>query len=330
MDYSGRIRFIVNIMLNRMNKITVLGGLFILITLFVGCGSRSKDYSDTPTTGQIKIAADETFQPICESEIQVFQGIYNYALITPSYLSEKEAFKALLDDSVRLIIASRQLSSSEEAYFQTKKFFPHQTLVAVDAIALVVNPANTDSILSIKTLKDILTGKIQNWKQLQPSSKLGKIQVVFDNQGSSTVRYMVDSISRGEKLASNLSALNYNKDVVDYVAKNTDALGIIGVTWISDRSDSTTMSFLKKVKVMWLSSQEIATYENSYKPFQAYIAKKQYPLIRYIYVINTEPRTGLASGFASFIASDRGQRIILKSGVLPATQPLRLIQVKDF
>jgi phosphate transport system substrate-binding protein len=314
----------------KMKGFPIILGVLFLILIASGCTNRSQGYSDTPTTGNIKIAADETFAPIMESQIQVFQAIYHFAQITPLYLSEADAFKALLIDSVRMVVASRKLNPSEEAFFKAKKIFPKQTLIAADAITLVVNPENTDSLMSVNDIKDILNGNVKNWRQLQSTSKLGKMQVVFDNQGSSTVRYMLDSIMHGDKLSPELTALTYNKDVVDYVAKNKNAIGIIGVNWVSDHSDSTSMSFLNKVKIVRLSKEAKATLDNSYKPYQAYIAQHVYPFIRYLYVINAEPRTGLASGFAAFIASDRGQRIILKSGILPATQPLRIIHIRDF
>ena len=61
----------------------------------------------------------------------------------------------------------------------------------------------------------------------------------------------------------------------------------------------------------------------------ASIALNEYPLIRDVYAVLTDPRMGLASGFTSFLTSDRGQRIILKAGILPATQPVRIVDVKD-
>jgi phosphate transport system substrate-binding protein len=79
--------------------------------------------------------------------------------------------------------------------------------------------------------------------------------------------------------------------------------------------------------VAGISNQTIATADNSYQPFQAYIATGQYPFTRYIYAIVTEPRAGLGSGFTSFVASDKGQRIILKTGILPITEPMRLVKI---
>ena len=83
------------------------------------------------------------------------------------------------------------------------------------------------------------------------------------------------------------------------------------------------------VTVMSVSRETKATRENSYKPFQAYIALGQYPLVRNMYVLLTDPRSGLASGFATFMASDRGQRIILRSGIVPATQNVRIVNVRE-
>lgn len=295
----------------------------------VGCNTSKQKYSDTPTTGHIKIGADETLNPICDAEIQVFESLYPLAKITPGYYTEKDLFKYLLSDSIRLIVTSRKLTAQEEEFFKAKKFYPRQTKIAIDALALLIHPQNTDSLISIRTLKDILTGKTKQWSQINPKSKLGNIQVVFDNQYSSTVRYLTDSITKGETLSSSLSALELNKEVIEYVSRNKNAMGIIGVSWVSDKSDSTSLSFLKKIRVMAVSDEEIATYNNSYQPFQAYIAQGIYPLTRFIYVINSEPRQGLASGFVAFLASDRGQRIILRSGILPATQPIRIINVRN-
>jgi phosphate transport system substrate-binding protein len=130
-------------------------------------------------------------------------------------------------------------------------------------------------------------------------------------------------------LSSGHSALNNNRDVIDFVAKTPNALGIIGVNWISNQRDTTCMGFLDKIKVIAVSKEDVATEANSFQPYQAYLANGQYAFTRNVYVILADPRIGLTSGFTSFLTSDRGQRIILKSGILPATQPVRIIQVND-
>jgi phosphate transport system substrate-binding protein len=184
-------------------------------------------------------------------------------------------------------------------------------------------------LLSLIDLKSILSGKIKNWNQLNPKSKSGEISVIFDNEKSSTVRYMVDSVLRGAPLAKNLFALDINSDVINYVSQHPGAMGLISVSWISDSDDTLQLSFLNKVKVLAISKENVATWQNSFQPYQAYMFDHSYPLTRDIWAIDTEPRNGLATGFMSFITSDKGQRIILKTGILPANAPVRLVKVRS-
>lgn len=303
----------------------------LIFSLFIsGCNKKTGDnYTDTPTTGKVSIAVDETFQPIIDAELPVFHAMYKYATITPKYLPENAALNLLLHDSVRLAIVSRTLSAKEIAYFHSKKFFPKEVPVAIDGIAVLVNPSNPDTLLSVSQLRKMMLGEISDWKQVDPASKLGKVKVVFDNPNSSTVRFIVDSITKTGNLSKQLSAMMYNLDVVDYVSKNPNSIGLIGVSWISDSRDPKSLSFLKKVKVAGISASEVAKPENSYQPFQAYIATGKYPLTRFIYMIISEPRAGLGTGFTSFVASDKGQRIILKTGILPYTEPVRIVNIKS-
>jgi phosphate transport system substrate-binding protein len=311
-------------------KIYSVPVILLFILLGIGCDRINRDpYADTPTSGRIKIGVDETFKPVAEAELMVFEGIYQYAEIEPLYHPEKDCFDLLLSDSVRIIIASRQLKAEEKKTFADRKIFPKELKIAVDAIALIINPANADTVMSLKTLEGIMTGRINNWNEINPASQLGNISVVFDHKHSSIVRYIADSVARGQAMTGNLYALDSNLDVVDYVSKHPNALGLIGVSWISDQDDPDQLSFLEKVKVVALSRDEMATVENSYKPFQAYIFDGSYPLTREVFAIDAEPRNGLATGFMAFLASDKGQRIILKTGILPATAPVRLVNVRE-
>lgn len=138
----------------------------------------------------------------------------------------------------------------------------------------------------------------------------------------------MDSICNGKPLAEgNVSALRTNQQVINYVAQNPDAIGVIGVNWLGNRSDTTNLSFREEIRVMAVSAEDVATPGNSYKPYQAYLYYGNYPLARPIYAILNDPRNGLPWGFTSFMTSDKGQRIILKSGLVPATQPIRVVHV---
>lgn len=304
--------------------------LLMLVLALASCRTKPKDkFTDTPTSGVVPISVDESFEPIIRQEVDVFEGIYTLASIIPQYCSEVEAINLLLKDSVRLAITTRSLTADEQEAFKSRKFFPREIKIAVDGIALIVNNQNQDTLISLSTLEKILTGKITGWKELNPVSRSGDIQLVFDHPNSSTVRFAIDSVCRGQALSDRLRAEQSNAGVIDYVAEHPDALGVVGVSWLQNPEDSTRLSFLNKVKVMGVSRAEKATAADSYKPWQAYLAMGQYPLTRGVYAILTDPRSGLASGFTSFLASDRGQRIILKAGLIPATQPVRVVNVRE-
>lgn len=306
--------------------------LFSLIPFFSACtsGPVKPTFTDTPTSGEVTIVCDESYQPLISVESDTFHSIYQYATVHVRYLPEGEAFKQLVtNDSIRMIICSRELNQSEKDYFNGRKIIPRITKVAIDAVALVVNNENADTLIRFEQLKNILNGSCHSWKQLNAKSALDSIVVVFDKSGSANARYLQQSFGLDKNsLPSNWFATNSNADVADYVCRNKNAIGVISVNWISDRDDPMTDQFLSKIRVVELSPPDTSQYANEFfKPYQAYIALKQYPLTRDVYMISREGRNGLGTGFASFVAGDQGQRIIRLMGMLPATMPVRLIQV---
>lgn len=312
-------------------RIRQLLPLFLVSVFVLGaCKQKPKDgRTDTYTTGTVAIAADESFQPIVQEEIDVFEALYPMADIVPHYVTEVEAVNLLLKDSLRLAITSRRLTPEEKYSFNSRKFFPQEIKIATDGLALITNLENPDSLISVDAIRSILTGEKTHWKDIYPDSRLGEIHLVFDNKNSSTVRFAIDSICRGKQLAGNVSALKTNKEVISFVSKTPGAMGIIGVNWLSDRNDSTGLSFNKEVRVMSVSHSTRPTIENSFKPYQAYLYYGDYPLARDLYALVNDPRNGLCWGFSGFLTSYRGQLIIQKSGLLPATQAVRIVDVKD-
>ena len=301
--------------LNR--KYLLLSAMFL--GLLASCQPKPKDgRTDTFNTGSVYITADESFKPIIQEEIDVFESLTPSATINPIYTTEVEAVSLLLKDSVRLAIATRTFTPQELQSFQSRKFMPRAIKVAVDGLALIVNKQNPDTLISVKDIRRILTGETQRWKDIYPNSKLDDIYLVFDNQNSSTVRYAVDSICNGKPLDNKkVYALKTNPEVIDFVAKTPEAIGVVGVNWLTNHSDSTHLSFRDEVRVMSVSAEDEARVDNSYKPFQAYLYYDDYPLASPIYILLTDQRNGLSWGFSNFLQSDRGQRIILKAGLLP-------------
>lgn len=299
--------------------------MFAVGMLFYACSGDSKpEPTDTTTSGEVNIVVDESFQKLFDNQIYTFHAIYKNAQINVAYLPENEALTQLINDSCKVVVMCRDITPAERKSFEAKNLFPISTKIAEDAIVLLINPENMDTILTVDQVKSILLGNDSLWTQLNKDSKLEGIKVVFDNAGSANARYMRATLLEGKNFATNVFAVKSNPEVIEYVSTHKNAIGVLSVNWISDIDDSLTTNTLKKVKVVAIAKD--ATSE-PLKAYQAYIKTKEYPFTRSVYMINRQTRAGLGMGFVSFVAGDKGQLMILKSGLIPAIAPIRLVEV---
>jgi phosphate transport system substrate-binding protein len=290
---------------------------------------RSSVPKETLFSGFITVAVDETLFPIINEEVFVFEAMYPMATVVTKSVSEVEAINMLLHDSTRLAVMTRPLTDEEISYLNSRKLFPKSIKMAMDGMAFVINKKNSDSIISVNALKKILSGKVLRWNELFSHSRLGQFSIAYDDRNSSTVRYVQDSIIRDKNLSPRSFAAGSSEAVVKYVKETPNAIGIIGVNWISSEHDSVTREFLNDVQVMRISKEDKATYENSCQPYQYYLYTRQYPFVRVLYLNINDPLGGLPTGFTNFVTSGRGQRIILKAGLLPATMPVNIVNVRE-
>lgn len=299
-------------MINRFNKIWNFGKATFLITLmgtFVfGCHQRVRTDVDTPESGTIHISVDESFKPVIDSQIQVFEALYPKTKIIADYKPEAECFEDLKKDSTRLIIVTRGLTPQEEKYYKDRlSYSPTWAKVANDAIAVIVNKNFADSLFTMDAIKGILSGTTGD-KEL----------AVFDGlKETSTIRYAIDSILKGQPLdPKKVFAEDSSEGVINYVANHSNVLGFVGVSWIGNPEDTTQTSFLKKVTICSILCK---CPDQSYiKPYQANIMLKRYPMVRGLYYILKENYTGLGTGFGTFLDHERGQLIFRRAYLGPA------------
>ncbi len=296
--------------------------------------------TDSSTSGLVTLMCDKTFENIIQQEIDVFEYTYPNASIIPYYIDAHSAIDSMLDGNTSLIVTAQELTQEQKDYLQSVNRFPARTQrIAVDAIAVIVNKDNDIDELSISELRDILSGATPRWKDVFPS-KLDTIRVIFDHPGSSILKYVRDSIMRGTEFGT-IYSVDSLQQVFTEVEKRRNAIGFIGVSWITsdlsaptetmekvmadlNTNDTATIDFTNKIKVMKIRRDDQI---QAFKPYQAYIYDGSYPLYRSVYVTTTEPNGSLSHGFYSFLTGFIGQKIILNTGVMPAIVQPRLVSL---
>ena len=288
--------------------------------MFPSCGNQPSD--DTYKQQSKYFAADESLSPIINEELDIFNMKNKRDSIYPLYISEQEAVEKLMNQEVLLVFTTRRLTPNEEETLKQMKYRPTCTELAYDALALIVNKANPDTLITVDTFRKIMAGEVTQWSELNPESKMGKIKVAFDNPKSGTLRYVVDSIMQGKQVKTdgNVKAAMTSAEVVEYVENNKNAIGVVGSIWLNDQRDTTNLTYNRNITVMKVGRAKEALRENTYKPSQWNIAYNYYPFIRTIYAICIDPRsTGVARAFKNFCwLPNPGQLIFFNAGLFPA------------
>ncbi|MBC7889601.1 MAG: substrate-binding domain-containing protein [Ferruginibacter sp.] len=284
-----------------------IGFLFILCVGLIGCKSKKLQavVTDTLTTGTIHISVDESFKPVIDEQIKVFEDAYPGAKIIADYKPEADCLKDILRDSLtRMVIVTRGLTRKEEHYFKDSlNYYPRWDELATDAIAIIVNSNSNDTIFTLERLQQQLSGK-----------RGKKDQIIFDGlNATSTVRFALDSILKGKKFDTGVvRAVSSSQAVLDYVAANENAIGLVGISWIGNPEDTGQVKMLNKVKMVYVKCDKCI--DSPYvKPNQLNIMTRRYPLVRGLFYILKENYSGLGSGFMNFLQYERGQLIFRRA-----------------
>ncbi len=277
--------------------------------MVISCGDASDKSTEvqSETKGTINISVDETFKPVIEEQIKVFESSWPEAQIVASYKSEADCFRDLQNDSTRMIIVTRGLTKEETKFFKNKlDYDPRYVLLAFDAIAVIVNKSSNDSVFTIEQLSSYL------------KASDGKRQIVLDGKNAtSTVRYLMDSLLRGTEFGKNVVAAENSEAVIDFVAKNKSAIGMVGISWVFGRENSNQKESLDKIKTALVECKRCVS-DSFFRPSQATVSTGQYPLFRKLFFILKENYSGIGTNFTGFMKYERGQLIFRRAQLVPA------------
>ncbi len=304
---------------------SILFSFIFCFFIFPSCeGSKtiSKEI-DTPTTGKISVAVDENVRSLADALVDAFESSYPSAFLIESYAPEKNVVQELYNDSSRLAIMTRRLSVKEALFFEAQKYIVEQLKIGSDAVVFLVNKNNPDTSFTISQIRKIISGEDSLWSQIRAESKLGRINVVFDNESSSNLRYLADTLLGGGEVGKNCFALSTNDSVVKYVAASKNTIGVVGLNWVGDKDSEEDVARREKITfcAVGKSASEL------FLPNQSNIATGNYPFSRGVWLIKIGKRAGLGTGFASFSLGERGQLIVQRSGLVPAKPAERKVKI---
>ncbi|MDD4955262.1 MAG: phosphate ABC transporter substrate-binding protein [Candidatus Omnitrophica bacterium] len=219
-------------------------------------------------------------------------------------------FSSLISGTCDVAMASRSIKDKEVALARGKGINPNEIKVALDGLAVVVNPNNPVSKLTLKQLADIFTGRISNWKEIGGSDE--KIVILSREVNSGTHVYFKEHVLRGndpsskEEFAPSALMLSSSQAIADEVAGNPAAIGYYGMGYIS-----------KKQKPVMIAKDEKSEYE---MPGIENVINGKYPISRPLFLYTNGEPAGLVKKFVDFCLSKEGQDIVLKTDFVPVNR----------
>ncbi len=265
----------------RNKKIVMTGiALALVAVLAAGCGGSTKTgKNDTGLSGSLRIGGSTTVLPLAQAAAEEFMAKNPNVKVEVQGTGSSEGVTGVTGGTLDIGNSSRELKQEETGLVDHK--------VAVDALAIIVNPANSVSGLTDAQVKDILSGKITNWKDV--GGKSAKIQVVGRDEASGTRDYVQkDIIGKDAKFPADALAMPGTGQLKAAVAQTPDAVGYMSAAQADD-----TVKVLKVDNV---------------KPSPGTVKDKTYKYWRFLHMFTKGEAKGLAKAYIDFVLSSGFQK----------------------
>ncbi|KAA0224305.1 hypothetical protein EDS67_23770 [candidate division KSB1 bacterium] len=308
-----------------MKKIFLCG---VLLAGIVGC---SVEETENPTRGYVSLLVNDSHFRLMQREAEQFHSLYPKGKVELNATSTREAIVHLLNDSVSAIVIDRTFNEEEQQVVDEAQLEVNHLRIAEDALAIVTHQKNPITNISRRSLEMILLRQASDWSEIPESKWFGPIELSLTGRNSGPYellqRHFFDF---KEDLVLTHLAASQNQ-VLHYVATHSRAVGIVSLSCLADSvghpapHDSTTT-----LRVLAVEGAADSTNAVSFVTLhQAHIYQERYPLHYPVYFYWRPISRSVATGFITFVASGPGQKIILDAGLVPATMPVRLVQLKQ-
>lgn len=245
---------------------------------------------------ELVINGSTTVLPIVQKVAENYMAANPNVDIALSGGGSGNGMKALLDGLTTIAMTSRDIKDSEKEQAVRKGVDPVRTAVAVDALVPVVNPQNPVKSLTLEQLKNIFTGKITNWKEIGGND--AKIVVISRDTSSGTYETWEELVMKKAKVMPQALLQASNGAVVQALSKNRNAIGYVGIGYLTPS--------IKDLHI----GELVATPESA--------LSKKWPLARELYLFTNGQPQGLAGAFIKYMLDPaKGQKAVREVGFVP-------------
>lgn len=306
-------------------RLFVCGGLLSSLLLTNSCANKTSNNEAVQQSknktykGELYVGCDAGLEPVIKQEIEVFSYSNDSVAITPVYEGEEALFNDFRSGRVSVMILPRQLEQAEKDRFKDRDtIYTREIVIAYDAVALIGSKKFDDRQLDEGTLRRYLTGTAGG-----TSPKL-----VFDSKNAGMVKEVLKALGYTGEKAVNVYALDSTEQVISYVEDETNAIGFVPFAFVSDTDDDRVKKILHRVKILSLRAKDQEGKPVAVSANQSDIAEGTYPLKRTITAVTRfRYEDNLEWLFVNFMYKERGAKIFLKAGLIPAKMPVREINV---
>lgn len=305
--------------------------LFFIMLLLAGIISISgcgyEKVKSVTTIGELNIGIDETEYPVIKKEADEFMRLNPESKINMQLKTTNELMADLLNGDIKTVIVNRDFNRQENDHLAQFKMEVKKNKAALNAIGVIINTSNPITKLNYNELRKIFTGEITDWKDLDGDNKdvfKGKLKVYIARRNSGIHDIFMEKALGGRDYGKGDIVCSTSTQMLNEIKSNATGIGFISMSWITKFAD-TLNTDVKPVNIAPVDSAgNIGDYIGLH---QAYIANKTYPLIFDVWVLSRDFDMNVSVGFISFLLAYDGQKIILNSGLVPVTQPVRIIQL---
>ena len=274
---------------------------FLVFCLFTSLVFAGKDENS------IQIKGSDTMVNLGQAWAEKYMEENPGAFVAVTGGGSGTGLSSLISGSCDIAMSSRNIKDKEVTLAKQKGINPYEIKVALDGLAVVVNPANPMGKLTLDQLAGIFTGKISNWKEVGGRDQ--KIVILSREVNSGTHVYFKEHVLRKmdanstEEFSPSALMLSSSQAIADEVAGNSAAIGYYGMGYICD-----------KQKAIAVAKDNKSEYVN---PNIENVLSGKYPISRPLLLYTNGEPQGLIKKFVDYTLSKEGQEIVVKTDFVP-------------